>query len=366
MKVKLIALMIILSFIVPIIPIVGMPQVSAAKGEQQPPQEPEIITPSLKEKLETMSPADNISVIVYLRRDPSLDQQIQAIWQGQPDDEMHTLSESLMQKYRNVYQELGPSAVEQLRKGDAATTERYRELKEKYGLTEEFTRTTVQRLTELNDAKGEQVYSLHVQAYTDMQIQAKQRIEQLPDTKVTASIIMDNSLGVETKVSNIEALTTVPDIVMIANSPSGMPAISTHFDLVPLAPADGSTGRSVKQISFLWTPAKEATKYQFILAEDAAMTQIVKEAEVTDINYDYDGPLDYNTIYFWRIMATEPASSDWSATFSFQTETAPSTTEMPSQNSSLNIFIILGLAVAIAGISTLVILFLTKRKTIKA
>jgi hypothetical protein len=53
------------------------------------------------------------------------------------------------------------------------------------------------------------------------------------------------------------------------------------------------------------------------------MTQVVKEAEVTTTAYGYDGQLEYGQSYFWRVMALEPAPSDWSATFTFQTETPP-------------------------------------------
>ena len=50
------------------------------------------------------------------------------------------------------------------------------------------------------------------------------------------------------------------------------------------------------------------------------MTQVIKEAEVPTTAFEYDGTLDNSTNYFWRVMALEPAPSDWSATFSFQTE----------------------------------------------
>jgi hypothetical protein len=79
----------------------------------------------------------------------------------------------------------------------------------------------------------------------------------------------------------------------------------------------------VKPISFTWSPLKDTTKYRFVLAENAAMTQVVKEAEVTTTAYGYDGQLEYGQSYFWRVMALEPVPSDWSATFSFMTEAAP-------------------------------------------
>ncbi|UCH51918.1 MAG: fibronectin type III domain-containing protein [Chloroflexota bacterium] len=86
---------------------------------------------------------------------------------------------------------------------------------------------------------------------------------------------------------------------------------------------DGLDLIPVEQVTFSWAPFKETTKYKFVLAKDAAMTQIVKEAEVMGTSYVYEGTLEYSTNYFWRVMSLEPAPSDWSATMSFRTEAAP-------------------------------------------
>ncbi|HEX75600.1 MAG TPA: hypothetical protein G4O12_03345, partial [Dehalococcoidia bacterium] len=79
----------------------------------------------------------------------------------------------------------------------------------------------------------------------------------------------------------------------------------------------------MKPASFSWSPFKETEKYKFVLAKDSQLTDVVAEAEVGTTAYEYDGTLDYSTNYFWRVMALEPAPSDWGATFSFQTEAAP-------------------------------------------
>ena len=96
-----------------------------------------------------------------------------------------------------------------------------------------------------------------------------------------------------------------------------------------LSPSNGSLGCPVSPASFSWSPVQETTKYKFVLATDAAMTQVVTEAEVTGAAFEYDGTLNYSTTYFWRIMALEPAPSDWSATFSFMTEAAPAPAPAP-------------------------------------
>ncbi|UCH51400.1 MAG: hypothetical protein JSV54_01110, partial [Chloroflexota bacterium] len=104
---------------------------------------------------------------------------------------------------------------------------------------------------------------------------------------------------------------------------SGLPASTASYGLQPLYPNNSSNSFPVKSASFAWSPYKDTTKYIFVLAEDAAMTQIVAEAEVPTTAYDYDGHLEYGESYFWRVMALEPVPSDWSATFSFHTEAAP-------------------------------------------
>jgi len=83
----------------------------------------------------------------------------------------------------------------------------------------------------------------------------------------------------------------------------------------------------VKPVPFSWSPWKEATKYQFDLATDPEFKSLVVSAIVATTAYEYDGALDYGTNYFWRVKALEVNGqnipSDWSATFSLQTEAAP-------------------------------------------
>jgi len=229
MKVKLMALLVMLSFITSSMPIVGMTQVAVAKGEQQPPQEQKVIDPSLEKILDGMNSSDNISVLVYLRGDPNLDRQIQTIWQGQPDDEMHIISESLNEKQRKVSKELKTEQkqlLKQLKQGDQAAINRYKEVEGKYGITEENTRTSVQRLTELHDAKTSQITALEEQTYLALHEQVTQKIEQLPATKVTSSNFLLNSLGVKTKAGNIPILAAIPEVIEIAYNSTGVLALN--------------------------------------------------------------------------------------------------------------------------------------------
>jgi hypothetical protein len=100
-----------------------------------------------------------------------------------------------------------------------------------------------------------------------------------------------------------------------------------YYGVQLLAPNNGCNGCKVKPASFSWSPWKATTKYQFDLARDPEFKSLVVTATTAGTGYEYDGTLDYSTNYFWRVKALEVNGqnipSDWSATFSLQTEPAP-------------------------------------------
>lgn len=100
-----------------------------------------------------------------------------------------------------------------------------------------------------------------------------------------------------------------------------------YYGVQLLAPDNGCFSCKVKPASFSWSPWKEATRYEFVLAEDSEFTKVVRDDDTATTGYEYDGTLEYDTNYFWRVRAVEingqPITSDWSATFSFKTESAP-------------------------------------------
>jgi hypothetical protein len=143
---------------------------------------------------------------------------------------------------------------------------------------------------------------------------------------------------------------------------AGLPVTTPYYGPQLLAPNNGYLGCPVKPVSFSWSPFKETTKYKFVLAKDAAMTQVVREAEVPTPAYGYYDTLDYGTNYFWRVMALEPAPSDWSATFSFQTEAAPPEEAGPTPAPPTPFWVWVVIAIgAILAIVTLVLIFKTRR-----
>ena len=142
---------------------------------------------------------------------------------------------------------------------------------------------------------------------------------------------------------------------------SGFPANTPSYGLQPLYPSNTHSGCPVKSASFSWTPLNDTTRYKFILAKDAAMTQVIKEAVVTTTAYEYDGTLEYSSSYFWRVMALEPAPSDWSATFSFQTEAAPPPAPpTPKPETPLWVWVVIAMG-AILIIVTVVLIFKVRR-----
>ncbi len=103
----------------------------------------------------------------------------------------------------------------------------------------------------------------------------------------------------------------------------GQPVTQPYSGLQLLLPDNGCLGCSVKPASFSWSPFQDTQRYRFVLAKDAAMTEVVVETDLPTISYSYQGALDYGTVYFWRVMAVKPVPGDWSATFCFQTQPAP-------------------------------------------
>jgi hypothetical protein len=145
---------------------------------------------------------------------------------------------------------------------------------------------------------------------------------------------------------------------------SGLPASTPSYGLQPVYPNNGRSNCPVKPVSFAWSPLKDATRYRFVLANDAAMTQVVKEAEVTTTAYECDEQLEYGEGYFWRVMALEPAPSDWSATFSFQTEAAPPTPPaQPAPQSETPTWAWVVIATGLALLIAIIVLLFSARRT---
>lgn len=293
----------------------------------------DLISPGVKEAMATMEPTESIMVTVFLgtkldtpakicEATGTLDRAIEEIWR-----EIRRLEES---------------------GGDTASIS-----------------TLQQEMFQLAGERGGKKQAVLVEQYGEIQTRAKQQIEALPDTSIIDSTLERNLLWVQTKVGNIEAIAEVPEVISISiEGESSRVIIATPVGITPLTPDNGFIGYTVNQPSFSWEPLGENTKYKFLLAKDGNLTQIIKEAEVSGTSYQYDGTLEYNTPYFWRVQCIEPAC-DSSPTFSFQTEAAPSPpSEASPQSQPGSPVLIVGLLIAIgAAVGSCIIWFLVARKT---
>jgi hypothetical protein len=92
------------------------------------------------------------------------------------------------------------------------------------------------------------------------------------------------------------------------------------------SPTYGAKNISISP-GFSWSGLPGVTEYEFILAKDAALQQVIVKADVPMTSYLYDGKLDYNTGYYWQVRALEPVVSDPSpiGTFIVAAESKPVT-----------------------------------------
>jgi len=105
--------------------------------------------------------------------------------------------------------------------------------------------------------------------------------------------------------------------VKICSSIGGM-----HIAPVIEVPQSDSSDVS-RSPAFSWTGFSHATKYEFILARDVDLTQVVVREKVPISAYVYNGKLDWGTTYFWRVKAIEPVPSEPSVVSGFTVVSAP-------------------------------------------
>lgn len=105
---------------------------------------------------------------------------------------------------------------------------------------------------------------------------------------------------------------------------AGLPVVSPYLGAQALQPVHNACNIPVSFIAFSWTPFKETTKYQFVLAKDSALNDIIVQEDVPTTAYKYSGRLDRDKSYFWQISATRPLPSESSPVFSFTTASEPS------------------------------------------
>jgi hypothetical protein len=108
------------------------------------------------------------------------------------------------------------------------------------------------------------------------------------------------------------------------NIKAGLPVAAPYLGAQALKPVHAANDVPVSSVAFSWTPFKDTSEYEFILARDSAMTDTVVQEKLPTTAYRYGGRLDYDTPYFWQITSTKPVPSESSPVFSFTTRPEPS------------------------------------------
>jgi hypothetical protein len=102
--------------------------------------------------------------------------------------------------------------------------------------------------------------------------------------------------------------------------------------LVPtiMSPNIGATGLS-KLPSFSWSPVSGTTEYQFVLADNVALSSPIVDAIVTSTGYALVSPLEYGETYYWAVKPLAPVEGNWSAiaNFTVMEEPKPTVTTPP-------------------------------------
>ncbi|MBN2463361.1 MAG: exo-alpha-sialidase [Dehalococcoidia bacterium] len=114
---------------------------------------------------------------------------------------------------------------------------------------------------------------------------------------------------------------------------AGFPVMAEYPTVTLFSPPYGARGVS-RSPAFSWSPMPRTSRYEFVLAKDAALQDVVVKTNVPLTSYLYDGELDYGTAYFWQVRVIEPIVSDPSAIGSFtviaEEKPAETTTEEPA------------------------------------
>ena len=112
---------------------------------------------------------------------------------------------------------------------------------------------------------------------------------------------------------------------------AGFRVTTPYYGPQLLAPDNGCGCPCEAPAAFSWTPFKETTEYRFELSTNPDMSRPLVSTTVKTTAYQYKGQLKCDTTYFWRVMAVQPAPSEWSTIFSFKIRPAePTTTPLPS------------------------------------
>ncbi len=98
----------------------------------------------------------------------------------------------------------------------------------------------------------------------------------------------------------------------------GLRVTSPYYGPQLLYPENGCGCACDAPVAFSWSPFKTTGEYKFELSENPDMSAPLVSTEINTTAYAYKGAVKCNSAYYWRVMATQPAPSEWSAVFSYK------------------------------------------------
>jgi hypothetical protein len=130
-----------------------------------------------------------------------------------------------------------------------------------------------------------------------------------------------------------------------------------HTAPILVVPRNGSRDVS-RTPGFSWIGFPDTTEYEFILARDADLAQVIVREDVPSSAYQYRGSLDWGTTYFWQVRALEPVPSEPAASvFAVVQQTRAATLAAPS--TPLWIWVVIGILTLLDIV--IIVLYLVKR-----
>ena len=90
----------------------------------------------------------------------------------------------------------------------------------------------------------------------------------------------------------------------------GFMVTSEYMGPTLLAPVDGICSNCMPPMRFSWSPIKNAETYEFTLARDAQLKDVIIQETTGTTGYELKSKLPLSTPYYWQVKAVAPVISD--------------------------------------------------------
>ena len=111
----------------------------------------------------------------------------------------------------------------------------------------------------------------------------------------------------------------------------GFMVTSEYMGPTLLAPVDGVCSNCLPPMRFSWSPIKNAKMYEFTLARDAQLKDVIVQEMTGTTGFELKSKLPLSTPYYWQVKAVAPVISDPSPVGTFTlTENITQTQKQPA------------------------------------